>query len=594
MLVTTDNFSGVMDRVSKCRDYVVDLETTGLRLWHGDRLAGVALGLPESDGIDDAYYFPYRHGSGPNLAPERLRPVLDLILEADVLGGHNLVRYDLPMIAMEDDRYLAFLRSDTPRKWDTMIEADLANENEESFKLKRLADKYLGAGASREEQTLLAKLKAAFPHLAPRDLKGSLWRLPATDIEPYACDDVRLPRQLHAIYTPNLARWSMTTLCQEHTNYARLLARMQDRGMRLDPDLIQHRLTLIGPERDRLLAEIRTATDNASFNPNSPKHVPRFFGTPDAQAETILATGHPIAQMVVDWKRLGKIGTTYYEAMLALMDAAGIIHPQLNATRDAFDRGGTRTSRLSCSRPNFQNLPKRAATRGELFQIRECVLARAGHRLLPHDLDGAERWLAGHYTKDPALADAYHHDRDLYAEIADPLGLDRFAGKTAFLSIQYGIGVALLAKRLGITESHAKRVRDQFRRLLPGVQRAMWDTADEAEAYGAVRLWTGLVRHFDGKRARFYTGWNTKIQGGVAEQIRRAMQALEAPLDDLGAQLVLQVHDEIVPEAPTCHVQAVVQRTTEIMTDFDFWLPPRVEATVGTDFHNVVPYSEAA
>lgn len=608
MYVTDDTFARAVERIARCTHLTVDLETTGLDPYHGDRLFGVAV-----EAAGEGLYFPFRHKVGYNLEARKLPLLLDaLVAPGKVLLGHNLIRFDGPMMAMEGERYeRAFLHPGGVSMEDTMIDAMLANENELSFSLDALSQKYLGQDVAQKNQrnaALMEQLTALYPRLGPKALKGHMSELPVHLVAPYALGDVFDCRALKKCYDAHHADWQLEALAKELYDYARLLARIEWRGLYIDRALCERRVLESQALQDATAVEIRRLA-GPMFNPNSPPQVCRLLGTADAKKETVARSEHPVAQLITRFKKLGKVRATYYEAILRGLDANNMIHPRMNLTRDPTDAGGTRTGRLSCSNPNFQNLVKRAAE--PVFAVRQVVLPRPGYVLLPHDYERAEMWMGGGYSGDSALYDAYHAGRDLYAELAQATGITRYAAKVTWLAIQYGAGAWKLSElngwafrprdefpedNSGWDEYNAQQgpiVRNTFFKMCPGIKQMMNDLTRQVEDTRCLRLWTGRVRHFDGVKSKAFSAWNGVIQGAVGEMVRIAMQRLEQPLDDMGSRMLLQVHDEVLVEAPEEQARRAVQLTSSIMTNFNqFPLRPRVEPGVGLNYHDVQAWTE--
>jgi DNA polymerase-1 len=275
----------------------------------------------------------------------------------------------------------------------------------------------------------------------------------------------------------------------------------------------------------------------------------------------------------------------------------------------------------------LQNVPKRAAI-DDVSAVRDLFIARPGMTLVACDYERAEVWLAAHYSRDERLSEAYYEDRDLYRELAArsfeiPLehvsAEHRTSSKADFLSIQYGVGAAKIARKYGwkftgldelvrcfekpveawddpewrqyFALNKSARLKRAFFDMVPGIKSKM-KLCESLARGGTLRLWTGRILHFDGRRALPFAAWNGLLQGGVAEVLRLAMQRLEEPLRRLGAHMVLTVHDELVTESPTCAVREVVRLKRKIMTDFDFWLRPRVDVSVGQRYGRLSPYEE--
>lgn len=575
MLVTERTYSSVMNRLSRASTVVVDLETTGLKTWHGDRLCGVAVAV---DG--EAAYFPFRHGEGANLVPARLNPLLDLLTSGKTLIGHNLIRFDCQTLANEfHPRVRKLVLDDSIPKIDTMIDALLVNENEPTFRLKALADKYIDPNASAADKELAEKLKA-------RGLKkGEMWKLPPEDVARYACDDVLYTGRLRDYYKPVLESWGLLGLADEMYRYARLLSRIERSGLRIDRAKCAEYVDDTRLMQEELLAHLRDRTRNPKFNPNSPKQVCEWLGIPSSKKSVLKMLDLDDASVLLDYRACSKVIGTYYQPMLALCDDRGLLHPQLNITRDPSDRGGTRSGRLSCSNPNFQALPQSS----RVYRVRDLVLPELGD-FLAWDYERAEMWMGGSYCGEPAIFKAYHDGRDIYEEMAVNLKIARKQAKILFLMIQYGAGVWKIAEFFGWTEEQAREVRGNFYKLYPRIPRMMYDLSDQVEATRAMRLWTGRVIHFDNVRTKFYAAWNRLIQGSVGEMVRVVMQKLEPICDHYGAEMRLQVHDEILTDVPTHNLAAFRRDAEQVLVGFEQWaLRPRVAAKAGPTYGSLAP-----
>lgn len=583
MLVTDRTFAARAERVSRADAVTVDIESDGLTPWNGSRAVGVAV---EVDG--EADYFPFRHEPGGNLHDGALLNLLEC-LYGKTLGGWNL-RFDLTTLSYELNGDWC-LKAKTE---DGIVDALLVNENEDSFSLESIANKYLGPGAAGEKQKMADLLAERFPHVrSAKERKGNLWRLHPSEVAPYACDDVLLPRRLREKYAPSLAAWGLTDLAREMNAYNLLLGRMQRDGILIDVDRCRQLAASTGTRQAAVLADLRQVA-GLEFNPFSWRQVTKITGTPNAREATLERSKHPIARGTIDYKKLGKAKVAYYDAILRLVDSSGYIHPQLNLTRDPSDSYGTRTGRLSCAHPNFQALPHADDDPNAIYQVRDLVIARPGFKLFKMDYERAEVWMAASFCGDPKLAAAYHENRDLYAEMAAKLKISRHAAKILFLMIQYGAGAWKIAQFLGCSEVEAKTLKAAFFALYPSIRRAMNGYSDAWEQKGSLRLWTGRAVHYPGDRP--YAGWNRVIQGAVAEMIRQAMQTLEPLLAQLGARMILQVHDELVGEYPEDAEHDVIRTCVYVMTNFDqFALRPRVEPKVSsTNYAEMQAYQEAA
>lgn len=592
MLVTEESAAGCLERVERSDDIVMDTETTGLKTWTGDKVVGVAC---KAGGT--GMYFPFRHGAGTNLAPERLRQLVKALSGKRLRGFH--LRFDLEM--MHNEGLPA-----PPQIEDTLIAAVLMNENEPSFALKRskngtkgLSLRYLGDGAAWADKELRAKLESAGLS------KNEMWKLPGEDVAEYACSDLDLPEELmERIYRPGLKRWGLEGIFREYNAYQQCLIDMEIQGTPVDRATVDRALLDGETSREQLLAEIHQAA-GYPLNPNSWKQVSAWLGTPNAQEETVLRSNHPQAHSLIDYKAYGKRDSTYLQKFIDFACSRGLLHCQLNLTRDERDMGGTRSARLSMSLPNLQAMPK-PTTNVIYSACRQAIAAPEGYFIGEADYKQIEVRIATHYSQEPALFDVFSAGRDIYAEFAvevQPLvpGFSRQDAKILHLAIQYGAGVWKVAEMLGCTEDQARTLRNAWHRRFPRISRMMRSLQEMAEKNGVIRLWSGRWGHFDGERksvhckSPYYTAWNRLIQGSVAEIVRVAMMRLREVLASYGARMLLQVHDSILFLGPIQHRAAICRAVREHMENFPEWdVPTLVDIKTGPNWLDVKEWKETA
>lgn len=578
MLVTDHTFSADCERVARADEVTVDLETNGLAPWRGDRAVGVAV---RAGG--ESRYFAFRHEGGGNL-PESCLPLLLSALRGKRSYQNWFLRYDMTMLSYErgGDWCLA---PGLPTR-DGVVDALLLDENQPSYTLEAAAERALGLGAGQSKRTMDDLLRERFPKVkAAGARKGMLWKLPAADVAGYACGDVDLAEAIDDELRTGIERQGLGALSAELNAYQMLLARMQVAGVPVDVERCRRLSESTGERQAELLGRIQVLAGRM-LNPNSPIQVPRFFETPNGKEKTLLRCGHPLARLVIDYRKLGKAKASYYDAILRLVDPNGVLHPQLKLTRDQSDEGGAGTGRLSCSDPNFQALPHADDDPNAIYQVRDLVVPPPGYEIAKLDYERAEVWMAGSYCDEPAIVAAYHDGVDLYADLAAGLGITRQQAKILFLMIQYGAGARKIAETFGWevrwctrTErwvGKAADVKRAFLERMPRIKKAIWAYSDAWKERGVLRTWAGRPMHYGGDRP--YAGWNRVIQGGVADMIRVAMQRLEPVLAALGARLILQVHDELVVLYPAERKEQVLSICREVMTDFpNFKLRPRVD-----------------
>lgn len=553
-----------------CTDPCVDTETTGLSIFGSEeRKRDVVIGISIDDGTN-AYYFPFRHAQGLNLPMECMEFFQRYLSNPNrTYGGWNY-GYDLHMMAFDGIEI-------APNFEDAMLALHLINENEPDFKLKPVSDRYGIGDGSLQESILEDKvfdtckqmgLECSRSPRAANNVKSMMYVLDPTDVEPYACDDVRLTRTLLDTLKPALRHFNLYDIWKQVNYYSYIITLMEHRGMRVDVDLI----TKYQQEAETRAKEAEERLNEAAgfeLNPNSPKKVCEFLGTTSSAAEQLQilidAGGESAerAKLVQEARGWLSVDSRYYTPYLMSVDPENTLHCSLNLI-------GTYTGRLSCSKPNLQAVAK--AT--EVFKVKDVFVARPGYTMIQADYKQAEMRLVTHYTKDPTMTKLIEEDADLHTATAEMLGIPRNAAKRINFSVIYGIGYRKLAENLRVEQKVAKDYLERYHALYPGFRKLMYECEDFAKMNGYIEMWTGRVRHFNTPDCDPHKAMSNLIQGGVAEIVRVAISRLFPAMRDLGGYMLLQVHDSIMFEVPDDKLGVALHTIKTIMEDFDF--VPRV------------------
>src|SRR5689334_19839250 len=280
-----------------------------------------------------------------------------------------------------------------------------------------------------------------------------------------------------------------------------------------------------------------------------------------------LAENYPIARMVLDYRQLTKLKSTYVDALPAL------INPATGRLHTTFAQTGTATGRLSSANPNLQNIPIRTELgRG----IRAAFIADPGHVLLTADYSQIELRLLAHFSGDRLLVDAYRRGDDIHTLTASqvfgvpPLMVTpdhRRQAKVVNFGIVYGLSPFGLSQNLGIETGEAKRFIDAYFEKYSGVRKFIDKTLDEARREQRVKTLFGRVRpipDINSKNANLRgfaerTAVNTPLQGTAADLIKMAMIRIDTALREqkLKSRMTLQVHDELVFEVPEAEIDSM-------------------------------------
>ena len=369
-----------------------------------------------------------------------------------------------------------------------------------------------------------------------------------------------------------------------------VLYRMEQAGVRIDKDVLARLSTRFAAEIERLGERIYELAGER-FNINSPKQLgvvlfthmglpaPVKYGkgktisTAQDVLET-LAEKHEVPQLVLEYRHLSKLKSTYIDQLPVLADADSRVHT-------TFQAAATATGRLSSINPNLQNIPIKTELGRE---IRAAFIAAPGNQLLSADYSQIELRLLAHFSGDPLLVRAYQTGEDIHtltaSEVfgvpADSMSKEtRNRAKAVNFGIVYGISPFGLAAQLGIPQAEARDYIDRYFARYQGVQAFIEKTLESTRREGSVRTLFGRLRPIPdiesrNSNARGFaerTAVNTPLQGTAADLIKMAMIALDHKLAErkLKTRMVLQVHDELLFDVPKDETEEVEKLVREEM-----------------------------
>ena len=424
-----------------------------------------------------------------------------------------------------------------------------------------------------------------------------------------ACRAARVAHTLRPVVEERLALAEMQGLYRDlEMPLSEVLAAMELAGIGLDTGVLNGLSVELGSRLERVIGEIH-ARAGGEFNISSPVQLREVLFdrlklsvkgvkktktglSTDVDVLTKLAADHPLPAKILEYRQLSKLKSTYVDALPVLVDAStGRIHTSFNQTVAA-------TGRLSSSDPNLQNIPIRTE---EGRRIRAAFVAGPGCRLLSADYSQIELRVLAHLSNDAALADAFRRGEDIHARTAEdvfgslPAADGRRLAKVINYGIVYGMGPARAARELGVSLREAETyIREYFARYA-GVRAYLDETVAVARARGYVSTVLGRRRYLPELGARDpgvrqfaeRAATNTPIQGSAADLIKLAMLEVRRRLQQAGfvAQMLLQVHDELVLEVPEGEVSAVRDLVREAMEGvWPLKVPLRVDVHDGADW----------
>jgi DNA polymerase-1 len=392
-----------------------------------------------------------------------------------------------------------------------------------------------------------------------------------------------------------------------------VLGAMEERGIRVDADLLRSMSKSMGEQLAHLEAEIYKEA-GTEFNINSPMQLghilfeklqypvikktktTKSFSTSVEVLEELAEHGYAVPKLILQHRELHKLKGTYVDALPQLVAKDGRVHTTFNQAVAA-------TGRLSSSDPNLQNIPIRTQTGRE---IRKAFIADEGWVLLSADYSQVELRILAHISKDESLIETFRRGDDIHRATASKMfnipreeltAEQRRAAKVINFGVLYGMSSFRLSNELGITTAQAKDWIDAYFSRYPKIHEYLERTLAEARNTGKVTTLFGRVRYIPEIHNRSFTvrgnaermATNAPIQGTAADILKMAMIALENKLNAhaSGARMLLTVHDEIVietPESATAEVAEIVKGTMESVYPLD--VPLAVDAHWGPSWYD--------
>ncbi|MFA5400015.1 MAG: DNA polymerase I [Dehalococcoidia bacterium] len=391
-----------------------------------------------------------------------------------------------------------------------------------------------------------------------------------------------------------------------------LLAEMEMNGVLLDRALLMEMSAALGADMQRLEKSIYEAVGH-QFNINSPQQISGVlfnelklqplqskrktqsgFST-DAAVLEELKDAHPVIKFILEYRQLSKLKSTYTDALPQL------INPKTGRVHTSFNQTGTTTGRLSSSEPNLQNLP----VRGEIgARIRQSIIAQPGWMLLSADYSQIDLRALAHLSKDQELIDTFLRDEDIHTHTASEVfGVPdsevtprmRRAAKTVNFGVIYGMSGYGLQQATDLSREEAELFISTYFKRYPGVKNYLEATKRQAAALGYVQTVLGRRRFIPeinstnrlARESAERMAINMPVQGTSADIIKIAMVNLHREMKKRGMKtmMILQVHDELVFEAPPEEMDAIKQMVLEIMpAAIKLVVPLKIDIKVGQNW----------
>lgn len=607
LVLSEDVLDAAIAEMRAAGTFAVDTETTST-----DPMRAQLVGISLSGRARSGYYIPVGHAPEAlerrehpddlfpsdtytmlpkSLVIERLRP----LLEDASLGkiGHN-IKYDWIVLKRAGIEMAGIVL-------DTMVASYLTNASQFRHNLDAVSLQYL------KRKTI------PITDLIGKGSKAITFdNVPVDKACAYACEDADIAGRLAQVLKPLLDERSLTALFGEvELPLIGVLARIEMAGVALDIRVFD---TLEKELEGRLSVLETTISELAgeSFQISSPKQLQRILFeklglkplrktqtgySTDVDVLEQLAREHELPRQVLEYRTLEKLRNTYVVALPKL------VHPETGRVHTSFNQAVTATGRLSSSEPNLQNIPVRTELGRRIRQ--GFVPGGERLRLISADYSQIELRILAHLSSDEGLVEAFRTDADVHQETAArAFGVSletvtpemRRQAKAINFGVIYGISPYGLAQNLGISAAEAGRFIEQYFEMYPGVRTWTDGTIAQARQDGYVTTLLNRRRYIPelnsenvtARKAAERIAVNTPVQGSAADIIKLAMVRAEPLLARLGARMLLQVHDELLVEAPADGADEAAKTLKNVMeTVLTLSVPVRVDAGIGNNWAEI-------
>ncbi len=570
---TPGKLENLAKELSKAKVIAFDTETTSTEETQAN-IVGISLSIKEGE----AYYIPVGHLAGNNLPMDQVTSILhDPLTDSRIPKVAHNAKYDYIVLA----RHGLIV---SPITFDTMIAEFVVNPSSHDLGLKNLAFTRLGEEMIHIEELIgkgkhqLSMAEVAIESVAPyaaADAESTLRLLLIMQAEIERVHGQKLMDEIEMPLMPVLAEMEMTGVLLDLLFFKKLSKELTGRMSEIEKqvydavgktfninstqqlsDVLFERLRLEPPDRGR-----RTTSGHYSTS---------------ADVLDALSGKHPVVDMVIEHRELSKLQSTYVEALPAAVD------PKTGRVHTSYSQTGAVTGRLSSSNPNLQNIPIRTE---EGRRVRNGFIAARGNVLLSVDYSQIELRIVAHMAKDEGMLSAFRAGQDIHATTAAAIysvpleqvtkEMRRHA-KAINFGLIYGMSAFGLTRSTELTLAEAEEFVKAYFTRFPGIKKYLDGIRKDAAKNGYVETLLGRRRYFPAlqskqnvqlKNREEREAINAPIQGTAADIMKIAMLHIPSALKKakLSAQMLLQVHDELVLEVPQQELEKTVERVRAVM-----------------------------
>lgn len=551
----------------------IDTETNGKDIRDG---RGYLIGISMTVRVDSDYfsiYLPFKHKTEECVSQDiadRVRKIIEYW--PGYIVFHN-AKFDLESLRTAGINYKG-------KFYDTMLMCHLINENYPFDKgLSSCVKHYVDKEMSKKDDP-------AFKWLT--EFYG--WDgVPINVMREYAEHDAYITARLFYAIIDKFKEEIPDEYWEHRQKFTHVIIAMERRGILIDKGLASVMVAQGEAELERITIALN------GFNPGSNKDLhylfieklkmpvikrskktqaPSFDKEAMEEYDRLLETeDDETAKLVFAYRGWQKTVSSNYRAYLELLSPDGRVRPN-------YKLHGTKTGRMSCSKPNLQQIPRKTEKPWN-GNLKDTFIPTPGYELWEFDYAQLELRLATAYAKEEALMEVFLQGRDIFSEMALKLGLPRQQTKTFVYSTQYGAGLDRLMHVFKISREQADDMRRNYYNAYPGFVAVSQRASKLCKYSGKLQLWSGRYRHFFDRREDAHKAFNSVIQGGAADIVESVMVRLFEEIDDEDAcRMLLQVHDSVVFEIRSDSVDAYVPKIQALMEDVkpDFGVKFAVES----------------
>lgn len=594
LVTSVDSLLDVCAKIEAAGAFAIDTETTGL-----DPMVNECVGISIAMEPGTAYYIPFGHTTDEvqlqlqdlkkYLAPIFSNPTIKKYLHHAKFDQVVLHQIGLPLVGVT---------------FDTLIAASLLVQDWQKKGLKTLSEFYF-------DETMLT-----YEEMVKEFKVTNFAGIPLQAATRYAAADAHQTLKLYQVFYAELEKQNLLSLFNTiEMPVNEILVTMQIEGIYCNTKVLATLDTLVSQDLIKIEAEIAQYIEEP-INLNSPKQIKELLFeklnlptqkksakktgySTDAQVLHTLSKIHPVPGLILKYRELFKLKSTYIESLPTYINSV------TDKIHTSFNQALVATGRLSSSNPNLQNIP--TGDLGYPMDIRSAFQAEPGHVLLAADYSQIELRILAHMSKDETLLDAFRLNKDIHTQTAAKIfdthdsqisSTQRTVGKTINFSILYGLTSYGLSKSLEIPYKDAEKYIATYFAQYPGIVQWIDETIEFTKTHGFVTTLYGRKRYIPGIYEKNRTLFdlakrmaiNSPVQGTAAEIIKIGMINLEKNLveHNLQAKILLQIHDELILSVPSDEVDKVSQVVKDSLESVVSWeIPLTVQIKTGLNWHDI-------